>query len=70
VGSYTRNTKPRGTPDAWYVTEIDFHTGRTHWRRLIGTGLLYIVDYAGLTISPHGVLVTGVLGGSVGLADG
>ena len=22
-------TKPRGSPDAWYVTAIDFHTGRT-----------------------------------------
>jgi hypothetical protein len=49
-------TKPRGAPDAWYVTAIDFHTGRTRWRPLIGTGLLYNVHYAGLTISPRGVL--------------
>lgn len=59
-----------GPPDPWYVTAIDFHTGRTRWRRLIGTGLLYNVHYAGLTISPRGVLYTGVLGGTVALADG
>jgi hypothetical protein len=59
-----------GTPDAWFVTAIDFHTGRTRWRRLIGTGLFYNVHYSGLTISPRGVLYTGVLGGTVAVADG
>jgi hypothetical protein len=52
------------------VTAIDLHTGRTCWRRLIGTGLLYNVHYAGLTISPRGVLYTGLLGGTVALGDG
>lgn len=52
------------------MTAIDFDTGRTRWGRLIGTGLLYNVHYAGLTISPRGVLYTGVLGGTVALADG
>ena len=49
-------TKPKGTPDAWYVTAVDFHTGRTAWRRLIGTGVLFNVHYAGLAISPRGIL--------------
>jgi hypothetical protein len=62
-------TKPRGLPDAWYLTAVDFHTGRTVWRRLVGTGLLFNVHYAGLTISPTGVLYSGVLGGTVGIAD-
>jgi hypothetical protein len=61
-------TKPKGTPDAWYLTAVDFRTGKTAWRRLIGTGLLFNVHYAGLTISPKGVLYTGVLGGTVGVA--
>jgi hypothetical protein len=61
-------TKPKGTPDAWYLTAVDFRTGKTVWRRLIGTGLLFNVHYAGLTISPRGVLYTGVLGGTVGVA--
>jgi len=62
-------TKPKGTPDAWYLTAVDFHNGKTVWRRLIGTGLLFNVHYAGLTISPKGVLFTGVLGGTVGIAQ-
>jgi hypothetical protein len=62
-------TKPKGLPDAWYLTAVDFHSGRTVWRRLMGTGLLFNVHYAGLTISPSGVLYSGVLGGTVGLAD-
>ncbi|MBA3262886.1 MAG: hypothetical protein H0T69_10555 [Thermoleophilaceae bacterium] len=63
-------TKPKGMPDAWYLTTVDFHTGKTVWRRLVGTGVLFNVHYAGLTISPKGVLYSGVLGGTVGLADG
>jgi hypothetical protein len=63
-------TKPPGTPDAWYLTAVDFRSGRTVWKRLMGTGLLYNVHYAGLTISPRGVLYSGVLGGTVALADG
>ncbi len=63
-------TKPKGTPDAWYLTAVDFFTGKTVWRRLVGTGLLFNVHYAGLTISPSGVLYSGVLGGTVGIADG
>ena len=62
-------TKPKGSPDAWYLTAVDFHTGRTVWSRLIGTGLLFNVHYAGLTISPTGVLYAGVLGGTVGVAQ-
>jgi hypothetical protein len=63
-------TKPPGTPDAWYMTAVDFRTGETVWRRLIGTGLLFNVHYAGMTISPRGVLYAGVLGGTVALSDG
>jgi hypothetical protein len=63
-------TKPAGTPDRWYLTAVDFFSGRTVWRRLMGTGRLFNVHYAGLTISPAGVLYTGVLGGTAALADG
>ena len=62
-------TKPKGTPDAWYLTAVDFHTGKTVWRRLMGTGVLFNVHYAGITISPRGVLYTGVLGGTAALTD-
>jgi hypothetical protein len=63
-------TKPKGAPDRWYLTAVDFRNGRTVWRRLIGTGLLFNVHYAGLSISPKGVLYSGVLGGTVGITDG
>ena len=33
-------TKPKGLPDRWYLTAVDFRTGKTVWHRLIGTGLL------------------------------
>jgi hypothetical protein len=62
-------TKYKGLPDAWYLTAIDFRTGKTVWRRLIGTGLLFNVHYAGLTISPRGLLYSGVLGGTIAVAD-
>jgi hypothetical protein len=62
-------TKPAGTPDAWYVTAIDFDSGRTVWSRLLGTGLFYNNHYAGIAISPRGDLYSGVLGGTVRLAD-
>jgi hypothetical protein len=63
-------TKPPGTPDKWYVTAVDFRTGKTVWRRLIGTGLFFNVHYAGITISSQGVLYAGVLGGTIALTDG
>jgi hypothetical protein len=63
-------TKPPGRPDRWYVTAVDFFSGSTVWRRLMGTGRLFNVHYAGLTLSPSGVLYSGVLGGTVALADG
>lgn len=63
-------TKPPGTPDKWYVTAVNFRTGKTVWSRLIGTGLFFNVHYAGITIAPTGVLYAGVLGGTVALSDG
>ena len=63
-------TKPPGSPDAWYLTAIDFDTGETEWSRLMGTGLYYNNHYAGISIGPGGDLYIGVLGGTVRVADG
>jgi hypothetical protein len=62
-------TKPAGLPDAWYLTALSFRSGRTIWRRLTGTGLFFNVHYAGLAISPRGILYSGVLGGTIAVAD-
>jgi len=62
-------TKPTGTPDRWYVTAVSFRTGRTVWKRLAGTGFNFNNNYAGLAISPRGVIYLGVLGGTIRVSD-
>jgi hypothetical protein len=62
-------TKPPGLPDRWYLTAVSFHSGRTVWRRLVGTGLFFNNNYAGLAISPRGTVYLGVLGGTISVED-
>lgn len=68
VYTYTKDPGP-GTTDAWYFTAIDFRTGRTVWKRLAGTGLLYNNHYSGLHLGPDGTIYVGVGGGIVALRD-
>ena len=60
-------TKPEGTgsDDPWYLTALDFDTGRTRWKRLAGEGLGFNNNYAPITIGPGGRIYLGVLGGMV-----
>jgi hypothetical protein len=69
IYTYTKDPGP-DTTDAWYFTAIDFHTGRTAWKRLAGTGLLFNNHYAGLHLGPDGTIYVGVGGGVVALRDG
>jgi hypothetical protein len=62
-------TKPEGDADAWYLTAIDFRTGKTVYSRLAGEGLGFNNNYAPVTIGPDGSVYMGVLGGIVRLAD-
>ncbi len=64
-------TKPAGTgnDDPWYLTALDYRTGRTVWRRLAGTGLGYNNNYAPVTIGPDGSAYVGVLGGLTRFVD-
>ena len=55
--------------DAWYLTAIDFRTGRTVYERLAGEGLGFNNNYAPITLSQDGDAYVGVLGGLVRLAD-
>jgi len=64
-------SKPRRADriDAWYLTAIDFRTGRTVYDRLAGEGLGFNNNYAPITLSRDGAAYVGVLGGLVRLAD-
>lgn len=69
---YTYSKDPEPGPnyaDAWYLTAIDFATGETRWRQLVGTGLWYNNNYAPITLGPDGSVYSGVLGGLVKLRD-
>jgi hypothetical protein len=63
---YTYTRPPRGdSVDAWYLTALDFRTGRTVYRRLAGTGSGFNNNYAPVTLGPDGTAYVGVLGGVV-----
>ena len=63
--------KPHGLPDdPWYLTALDWRTGRTAFRVLAGAGALFNNHYAPITIGPAGTAYVGVLGGLVAIRDG
>ena len=64
VYSYTHPARSDGI-DAWYLTALDFSSGRTVYRRLAGTGFGFNNNYAPVTLGPDGMAYVGVLGGVV-----
>jgi hypothetical protein len=68
VYTYTKPQNADGA-DGWYLTAVDFATGKTLWRALAGEGLGYNNNYAPVTLGPDGSAYVGVLGGLVRLAD-
>jgi hypothetical protein len=68
VYTYTKEARSDGE-DAWYLTAIDFATGRTVFHALGGEGLGYNNNYAPVTLGPDGAAYVGVLGGLVELRD-
>jgi hypothetical protein len=66
---YTYTKPPRDDlADAWYLTAVDFDTGRTRWSALAGKGAAYNNNFAPVSIGPGGAAYVGVLGGIVRLA--
>jgi hypothetical protein len=61
--------KLEGGQDAWYLTAIDFRTGKTVFRQLAGEGLGFNNNYAPITLGRDGTAYVGTLGGIVRLAD-
>jgi hypothetical protein len=68
---YTYSKPDLGTAsDPWYLTAIDFRTGKTVYSRLAGAGLGYNNNFAPVTVAPGGhVAYVGALGGIVRFAD-
>jgi hypothetical protein len=64
VYTYTHPERSDGI-DSWYLTALDFRSGRTVYRRLAGTGVLFNNNYAPVTLGPDGTAYVGVLGGVV-----
>ena len=68
VYTYTKPADP-GREDGWYLTALEFATGKTLWKALAGEGLGYNNNYAPVTLGPDNSAYVGVLGGLVRLAD-
>jgi hypothetical protein len=62
VYTYTK-PKRQDMIDAWYLTAVDFDTGKTVFSRLAGTGFGYNNNFAPVTLAPDGTAYVGVLGG-------
>ncbi len=63
-------TKPAGdNSDPWYLTALDFRSGRTVYKARAGSGLGFNNNYAPVTLGPDGTAYVGVLGGLVALRD-
>jgi hypothetical protein len=63
-------TKPAGDDsDPWYLTALDFRSGKTVFKARAGSGLGFNNNYAPVTIGPSGTAYVGTLGGIVALRD-
>jgi hypothetical protein len=70
VYTYTKDPLPQDQgADAWYLTALDFASGRTVYKRLGGEGLGHNNNYAPVTLGPDGTAYVGVLGGLIALRD-
>ena len=64
-------TKPAGATSApWYLTALDFRTGRTTWEVQAGRGYGHNNHYAPVTLGPDGSAYVGALAGLIRIADG
>jgi hypothetical protein len=67
---YVYTQDPEGDQDdPWFLTALDFRTGKTVWERLTGEGIGFNNNYAPVTIGPDGAAYVGVLGGLLVVRD-
>jgi hypothetical protein len=65
---YTKDPDP-AMDDPFFLTAVDFRTGKTVYRRRAGNGGFYNNNYAPVILGPEGTAYVGVLGGMVALRD-
>lgn len=65
---YTKDHNNLGV-DAWYLTAVDFRTGQTRWKQLVGTGVGYDNNWAPITLGPDGTAYIGVFNGLAAVRD-
>lgn len=68
IYAYTKEPR-KDRVDAWYLTAIDFHSGRTVFKVLTGTGKYFDNNWAPVTLGPDGTAYVGVVGGLVAVKD-
>ncbi len=69
IYTYTKLPDAPHDADAYYFTAIDFNTGRTVYRVLTGTGMLYDNNWAAISLAPDGTAYVGVLNGLIRVRD-
>jgi len=58
-----------GDVDAWYVTAIDFETGKRVWRKYVGSGQQWDNALLTMSIGPDGLLTSGTYAGLLSARD-
>ena len=65
---YTFDPQPNGS-NAWYLTALDFRTGKTQFKILTGYGSSFDNNWAPLTLAPDGTAYVGTSKGLVAIWD-
>ncbi|NDZ78967.1 hypothetical protein G3I19_10605 [Streptomyces sp. SID10853] len=66
--AYSKPSDSSGT-DAWYLSAIDWRTGKTRFRTLTGTGDAYNNNWSPITLGPDGSAYISTYGGVVRVHD-
>jgi hypothetical protein len=66
---YTHEEAAAGIDDAWYLTAIDFRTGRTAYKVYVGDGPIHDNAWLPVTLGPDGSAYVGLLGQLIAVRD-
>jgi hypothetical protein len=69
IYTYTHQESGAGMDDAWYLTAIDFRTGRTAYKVYVGDGPLNDNAWLPVTIGPDKAVYVGLLGALISVRD-